>query len=148
VPVYFLDSNLPENSEWDRTPTHFLYEGDQHCRSCQEVILGVGGVRMLRALGYESIKRFHMNEGHVSLLALKFLGEEVKKAGRDSITEDDVDAVRENCVFTTHAPVSAGHDQFPIDLARRVIGSREDFFNAKHIFSFDGLLNMTYLALN
>ena len=56
--------------------------------------------------------------------------------------------MRENCVFTTHTPVSAGHDQFPIDLARRVIGPREDFFNVKHIFSFDGLLNMTYLALN
>jgi starch phosphorylase len=68
VPVYFLDSDLPENSEWDRTLTHFLYGGDQHYRLCQEVVLGVGGVRMLRALGYEFIKRFHMNEGHASLL--------------------------------------------------------------------------------
>jgi starch phosphorylase len=56
--------------------------------------------------------------------------------------------VRENCVFTTHTPVPAGHDQFPIDLARRVMGSHKDFFNLKHIFSFNGLLNMTYLALN
>jgi glycogen phosphorylase len=148
VPVYFLDSDLPENSEWDRTLTHFLYGGDQHYRLCQEVILGIGGVRMLRALGYENIMRFHMNEGHASLLALELLNEEAKIAGRDSITQEDIDAVRENCVFTTHTPVSAGHDQFPIDLARRVIGAHEDFFNLKHAFFFDGLLNMTYLALN
>jgi starch phosphorylase len=83
VPVYFLDSDLPENSEWDRTLTHFLYGGDKHYRLCQEVILGIGGVRMLRALGYESIERFHMNEGHASLLALELLDEEARKAGRD-----------------------------------------------------------------
>lgn len=148
VPVYFLDSDLPENSEWDRTLTHFLYGGDKHYRLCQEVILGIGGVRMLRALGYESIERFHMNEGHASLLALELLDEEARKAGRDSITQDDIEAVRENCVFTTHTPVSAGHDQFPINLARQVLGSREDFFNMKDIISFGGLLNMTHLALN
>ena len=148
VPVYFLDSDLPENSEWDRTLTHFLYGGDKHYRLCQEVILGIGGVRVLRALGYNSIERFHMNEGHASLLALELLDEEARKAGRDSITLDDVEAVKENCVFTTHTPVSAGHDQFPIDLARQVLGSREDFFNMKDILSFDGLLNMTHLALN
>ena len=68
VPVYFLDSDLPENSEWDRTLTHYLYGGDQHYRLCQEVILGIGGVRMLRALGHHEIERFHMNEGHSSLL--------------------------------------------------------------------------------
>ncbi|MGV8073794.1 MAG: alpha-glucan family phosphorylase [Syntrophobacteraceae bacterium] len=148
VPVYFLDSDLPENSEWDRTLTHFLYGGDQHYRLCQEVILGIGGVRMLRALGYESIKRFHMNEGHASLLTLELLDEEARKVRRDSITHGDVEAVREQCVFTTHTPVPAGHDKFPIDLARRVIGFREDFFSLSDIFSFEGLLNMTYLALN
>jgi len=79
VPVYFLGSDLPENSEWDRALTHFLSGGDQHYRLCQEVILGIGGVRMLRALGYEIIKRFHMNEGHASLLALELLDEESKK---------------------------------------------------------------------
>ena len=79
VPVYFLDSDLPENYEWDRTLTHFLYGGDQHYRLCQEMILGIGGVRMLRALGYEIIKRFHMNEGHANLLALELLDEESKK---------------------------------------------------------------------
>lgn len=61
VPVYFLDSDLPENSEGDRTLTHYLYGGDRRYRLCQEVILGIGGVRMLRALGYKDIERFHMN---------------------------------------------------------------------------------------
>ncbi len=73
VPVYFLDADLPENSEWDRTLTHYLYGGDQHYRLCQEVILGIGGVRMLRALGYDRISRYHMNEGHASLLTLQLL---------------------------------------------------------------------------
>ena len=71
VPIYFLDTNLPENSEWDRTLTDFLYGGDQHYRLCQEAILGIGGVRILRALGYGQIKRFHMNEGHAALLTLE-----------------------------------------------------------------------------
>ena len=62
VPVYFLDTDLPENSDWDRRLTDHLYGGDSHYRLCQEVILGIGGVRMLRALGYDQIERFHMNE--------------------------------------------------------------------------------------
>lgn len=148
VPVFFLDSNLSENSEWDRTLTHFLYGGDQHYRLCQEVILGIGGVRMLRALGYDRIERFHMNEGHSSLLTLELLDEEARKAGRKSITRRDIEPVREECVFTTHTPVSAGHDQFPMNLVRQVIGSREEFFNLKEIFSYNDLFNMAYLALN
>ncbi len=84
MPVYFLDTDLPENSEWDRTLTHYLYGGDQHYRLCQEVILGIGGVRMLRALGHKSIERFHMNEGHSSLLALELLDEEARRARQAS----------------------------------------------------------------
>jgi starch phosphorylase len=148
VPVYFLDSDLLENSEWDRTLTHFLYGGDQHYRLCQEVILGVGGVRMLRALGYESIKRFHMNEGHASLLALELLNEQAGKTGREPTRPEDFEAVREQCIFTTHTPVPAGHDQFPIELIRRIIGPREDLFKIKDIFLYNDLFNMTYLALN
>ncbi len=148
VPVYFLDSDLPENSEWDRTLTHFLYGGDLHYRLCQEVILGIGGVRMLRALGYESIKRFHMNEGHASLLVLELLDEETRKASRDSITQGDVAVVKEKCVFTTHTPVPAGHDQFPVKLARSIVGNRKDFFAMPGVLLDRGILNMTYLALN
>ena len=116
VPVYFLDSDLPENSQWDRTLTHYLYGGDLHYRLCQEVILGIGGVRMLRALGQTDIARYHMNEGHSSLLALELLDEEARRAGRPLPNHDDVQTVREKCVFTTHTPVVAGHDQFPLTL--------------------------------
>ena len=104
VPIYFLDSDLPENSEWDRTLTHYLYGGDQHYRLCQEVILGLGGVRILRALGYDNIERFHMNEGHASLLTLELLEEEAVKDNRESITDKDVETVRQKCIFTTHTP--------------------------------------------
>ena len=147
VPVYFLDSDLPENSEWDRTLTHFLYGGDSHYRLCQEVVLGVGGVRLLAALGYDHLERFHMNEGHASFLALELLEEQARQAGRASPNQDDVEAVRRRCVFTTHTPVPAGHDQFPLDLVARVLGDR-DAFRMKDVFCCDGLLNMTYLALN
>jgi len=148
VHVYFLDADLPENAEWDRTLTHTLYGGDQHYRLCQEVILGIGGVRMLRALGYDRIGRFHMNEGHSSLLTLELLDETTKRAGRPSIIYEDIETVREKCVFTTHTPVPAGHDQFPLDLVSRVLGHREVFETMKDIFCCEGLFNLTYLALN
>jgi glycogen phosphorylase len=147
VPVYFLDTNLPENSDWDRRLTHFLYGGDQYYRLCQEAILGIGGVRMLRALGYKNLDRFHMNEGHSSLLTLELLDEAARQAGRPSINHDDVEAVRRKCVFTTHTAVPAGHDQFSLDLVTRVLGRRE-IYDMKDVFCCEGRLNMTYLALN
>lgn len=147
VPVYFLDTDLAKNSDWDRTLTHFLYGGDRRYRLCQEVILGIGGVKMLRALGYQGIERFHMNEGHAGLLAFELLDEEARKAGRPSITHDDIEAVRQRCIFTTHTPVPAGHDQFPLDLVDRVLG-RSEVHEMKDIFCCEDLLNMTYLALN
>ncbi len=148
VPVYFLDADLPENSEGDRALTHFLYGGDEHYRLCQEVILGVGGVRMLRALGHVNILRFHMNEGHAALLTLELLDEEARKAGRSVIVGEDIEAVREKCVFTTHTPVPAGHDKFPAGLARRIVGQRDDFFSLEGVFLEGDILNMTFLALN
>jgi starch phosphorylase len=148
VPVYFLDTDLEKNSEWDRTLTDFLYGGDQHYRLCQEVILGMGGVRMLRALGYKNIERFHMNEGHSGLLVLELLREEVEKAKRESVTSEDIATVRKKCVFTTHTPVPAGHDQFPMDLVHRVIGQREVFLDLKNLVCCGDLLHLTFLALN
>lgn len=148
VPVYFLDADLQENSEWDRTLTHTLYGGDQHYRLCQEVVLGIGGVRILRALGYDRIGRFHMNEGHSSLLTVELLDEEAKKASREAISHEDIERVRETCVFTTHTPVPAGHDQFPLDLVNRVLENSQVIFEMKDVFCCEGLLNMTYLALN
>jgi glycogen phosphorylase len=147
VPVYLLDADLPENAAWDKTLTDYLYGGDQYYRLAQEVILGIGGMRMLRALGYRDIERFHMNEGHASLLTLELLDEEVKLCGRTHVTHDDVEAVRKKCVFTTHTPVAAGHDKFPMELVNRVLG-RLDVAEMKDVFCCDGLLNMTYLALN
>jgi glycogen phosphorylase len=147
IPIYLLDTYLPENSEGDRTLTHYLYGGDHHYRLCQEVILGIGGVRMLQAIGYSQINRFHMNEGHASLLTLELLDESAKKRGSNTITHEDVDLVRKLCVFTTHTPVEAGHDKFPMELVNQVLGRRE-IYEMKEVFCCEGVLNLTFLALN
>ncbi len=152
VPVYLLDADLPENSEWDRTLTHHLYGGDTHYRLCQEVILGAGGVRALRALGYQDIERFHMNEGHAALLSMELLNEHARAAGREVFTQADVESVREMCVFTTHTPVPAGQDQFPWDMAMKVLGhpnveGMKDLFCCDNVHC-ENMLNMTFLALN
>ncbi|MBI4397015.1 MAG: alpha-glucan family phosphorylase [Elusimicrobia bacterium] len=147
VPVYLLDSDLSENTAWDRALTHSLYGGDARYRLCQETLLGIGGVRMLRALGYRNLLRFHMNEGHASLLTLELLDEEAKNAGRGVPSKEDVESVRQLCVFTTHTPVPAGHDKFPVDLVARVLGPR-DLDPLRDCFHDDGVLNMTCLALS
>jgi len=170
VPVYFIDTDIPENSEWDRSLTQNLYGGNPKYRLCQETLLGIGGVKMLNALGYANIERYHMNEGHASLLTLELLEEEAKKAGRNSVTHDDIEAVKKKCIFTTHTPVPAGHDQFPMELVTQVLGHHNDFidmgdvlcvnvferilgqgkdcFNIKDSTPGTLALNMTYLALN
>jgi glycogen phosphorylase len=147
VPVILLDTDVPENSEWDRGLSHHLYGGDFHYRLCQEIILGIGGVRMLRALGYHEVRRFHMNEGHAALLGLELLDERARWFHRDRFNHEDVEAIRKRCVFTTHTPVPAGHDKFPLDHMRRVLG-RGDIFDFHEVFCCVGELNMTYLALN
>lgn len=147
VPVFLLDADLPENGTWDRALTHYLYGGDFHYRLCQEIILGIGGVRMLRALGHHRVRKFHMNEGHAALLGLELLDEHARSRYRTSFTEEDVQAVRPLCVFTTHTPVPAGHDKFPLEHAARVLG-RTDMFTMRDVFCCAGELNMTYLALN
>jgi len=170
VPVYFLDADLPSNTEADRNLTGTLYGGDQYYRLRQEVLLGIGGVRILRALGYCDLTRYHMNEGHAALLALELLGEEAGKAGRTSIRGEDIVKVRSKCVFTTHTPVPAGHDRFPMEFLTRVFPNQTDFLDMKDTTSaellkrvlqaeqnFPGLqdaarsgatLNMTQLALS
>ena len=147
VPVYFLDSDLPDNSSWDRTLSHFLYGGDERYRLCQEVILGIGGIRMLRALGFEHLERYHMNEGHSSLLTVELLEERIGSRASKIATEQDLAAVRSQCVFTTHTPVAAGHDQFPLDLARSVLGG-SPLFEIQQLCTLEDKLNLTYLALN
>jgi starch phosphorylase len=147
VPVYFLDTDLPENSPWDRTITDYLYGGDGHYRLCQEAVLGLGGVVMLRALGHKNVKTYHMNEGHSALLALALLDDRSKEGGLHTITEADIDAARHRCVFTTHTPVPAGHDQFPWDLVQRVLGEERSNFLESAQCCLNNSLNMTYLAL-
>jgi starch phosphorylase len=118
VPLLFLDADLEENAAEDRDLTGTLYGGDERYRLAQEVLLGVAGVRMLRALGHRGIERFHLNEGHSALLILELLREARAESGGDW----DFGRVRERCVFTTHTPVPAGHDAFPYDLVERVMG--------------------------
>ena len=148
VPVILLDADLPENEPWDRTLTDKLYGGDYYYRLCQEMILGIGGVRMLRALAYTAIKRFHMNEGHASLLGIELLEEAKRAAGREQLTTTDIDSVRRQCIFTTHTPVEAGHDTFSMDLAKRVIGLSPDYQEHHDLLCCGDRFNMTYLALN
>jgi glycogen phosphorylase len=137
VPVYFLDADLPSNEERDRNLTGALYGGDAYYRLCQEVLLGVGGVRMLRALGHTELARYHMNEGHAALLTLELLGEEAIAAGRNSIRGEDIEKVRAKCVFTTHTPVPAGHDRFPMEFLTRAFPAQKDFFDLKDASSAD-----------
>jgi len=143
LPVIFLDANLKENSDYDRTLTHYLYGGDERYRLAQEIILGVGGVRMLRRLGYTEIKRYHMNEGHASLLALELL----KERRKNKAAGWDFEGVRKSCVFTTHTPVPAGHDHFPYDLVKNVLREYLPFEVVQMLGGGDGL-NMSLLALN
>jgi starch phosphorylase len=147
VPVLLLDTALAENSEYDRTLTDSLYGGDGQYRLCQEIVLGMGGAQLLRAIGYDGDVRFHMNEGHSALLSVTLL--EWRLDGRKAfeLDENDVEAVRRQCVFTTHTPVPAGHDRFPADLVRRVLGDdRFQLLEAAKCLE-DGALNMTHLAL-
>ena len=152
VPVILLDTDVPENSEADRSITRHLYGGDGRYRLLQEAVLGIGGVRMLRALGLTNLERYHMNEGHAALLVLELLKEEA--GGRQAgLTEKDVvDTIRQRCVFTTHTPVEAGHDKFPIDLVRQVLEPEltEALEPAKgqDALCCNGVLNMTFLGFN
>jgi len=135
VPVFFLDSNVEGNNEWDRNLTKYLYGGDNKYRLGQEIILGIGGIRMLHALGYDTIDKHHMNEGHAALGTLE-LYRQLK----------NVEKVREQCVFTTHTPVAAGHDQFELSYARPMIGDILPDSILKDV-TFENRLNMTRLAL-
>jgi glycogen phosphorylase len=147
-PVVLLDTDLPENSPQDRLITHFLYGGDEEYRLCQEIVLGIGGVRMLEALGFR-IDAYHLNEGHSALLALELLrraeyGEDERRPGE---ARYDVPLVRARCHFTTHTPVAAGHDRFSYDLVRRLL---DGFVDEATLRSFAGQdeLNTTCLALH
>lgn len=144
VPVFLLDTAVAENNPYDRTLTDYLYGGDQRYRLCQEAVLGIGGVRMLRSLGFDQEASFHMNEGHSALLALELYFEELAREPADH--EAALERVRRRCLFTTHTPVPAGHDQFPLALARAVLGERA-VAALRRLGCCGDRLNMTRVAL-
>ena len=113
-PVYLLDTNRPENEQLYRDLTLRVYGGDSSTRIMQEMLLGIGGVRLLRALGIQP-SVFHMNEGHVAFLALELLREKIAQGASFS---EALAATRAQCIFTTHTPVEAGHDRFSPDLVK------------------------------
>ncbi len=135
VPLLFLTTNVPENKPWDRDILRHLYANDEYTRICQEVVLGVGGVAALDAMGYGEIAHYHMNEGHSAFLTLalwhRFHG--------------DVDAVRARCTFTTHTPVAAGFDRFSVAMVRQILTD----FLPKDIAPYisDGRLSMAHMGI-
>lgn len=135
VPVFFLDANLEENSEYDREITKHLYGGDNKYRLAQEIVLGIGGVRAIQALGYKTIDKYHMNEGHAALGTLELFSK-----------FKNIEKVREQCVFTTHTPVAAGHDQFNLSMAKSMLGEILPEPILREV-TFENKLNMTRLAL-
>lgn len=146
VPLLFLDTDIEENDPRDRVLTDHLYGGDDHYRLCQEVVLGFGGIAMLRALGHSSVHVFHMNEGHSALITLALLEEQSGGEAARSISENEIEAVRRHCVFTTHTPVPAGHDRFQSGLVHQVLGeARAAALSQMRVMN--GELNMTELAL-
>lgn len=148
IPVLLLDTDLDQNSKEDRSLTHYLYGGDEIYRLKQEIILGIGGIRIPRALGFD-LHTYHLNEGHAALLTLDLLNRwripsEERIAGESPY---DIAEVRERCVFTTHTPVEAGHDRFSYELFERLLPDFVDIDALKGLAG-DDRLNMTRLALN
>ena len=146
VPLFLLDTDLEGNTPQDRLLTDHLYGGDEHYRLCQEAILGFGGLAMLRALGYQNVRVFHMNEGHSAFITLALLEEWLGAHPRHSFAETDLEGIRRQCVFTTHTPVPAGHDRFRANLVRHVLGER-CAATLDQMGVMNSELNMTELAL-
>jgi glycogen phosphorylase len=119
VALYLLDSNVPENDEVDRLVTGHLYGGDRETRLVQEMMLGVGGVRLLHQLGIDP-SVFHLNEGHSAFLTLELTRQLIEAEGLTFA--EAANRVRNRCVFTTHTPVAAGHDEFESALVERGFG--------------------------
>ncbi len=150
--LYLLDTDLPENAPWDRELSARLYGGDRETRIQQEIVLGIGGVRVVRALGLDP-GVWHLNEGHAAFVVLQRI-HELLEGGRSF--EAAVAEVRKTTVFTTHTPVAAGHDAFPFQLVETHLAGcwgqlgehREDFLALGRYDNGHGtLFNMTALAL-
>ncbi len=125
-----------------------MYGGGQEYRLKQEIVLGLGGARILDALGF-TVRKYHMNEGHASLLTLELLNRS-RRPVEDTWDERaswDTHRVMEQCVFTTHTPVEAGHDRFPWEMVERILGEVVPLFLLKELAGKE-MLNMTMLAMN
>ena len=152
VSLYLMDTDLEDNPPWDRELSSRLYAGDHEFRLRQEILLGIGGVRLLRALGLAPAV-WHANEGHSAFMLVERVRELVE-TGRPF--EQAVDEVRASSVFTTHTPVAAGHDTFPFPLLDRylaaywpTLGLNRERFLALGVdpAGSDTGFNMTALAL-
>jgi glycogen phosphorylase len=148
VPILLLDTDVSDNDPQDRSITNRLYAGGERNRLKQEIVLGIGGERLLRALGFR-ILTYHLNEGHAALLALSLLQHQTQASRKDgsSLTSPDVDRVRAMCVFTTHTPVKSGHDRFSYEDVAAILG---DFAERGLLHRLAGTdsLDMSRLALN
>jgi glycogen phosphorylase len=152
VKLYLLDTDLEENAPWDRELSARLYGGDRETRIQQEIILGIGGVRVLRAMGSDP-GVWHLNEGHAAFVVLQRIRELLEKG---ETFDAALDEVRRTTVFTTHTPVAAGHDAFPFHQVETHLAGcwgtlgddRERFLALGHYDSGTGpLFNMTALAM-
>ena len=146
IPVFLLDADVEGNDPWDRRLTDHLYGGDTYYRLCQEAILGLGGIHLLHALGMQP-EVCHMNEGHAALLSIGLLEARVAPSHLSTATDADAEAVKQQCIFTTHTPVPAGHDKFGLDQMRQILGADRSSTIERFGCLHNDLLNMTYLAL-
>jgi len=146
IPVFLLDTDVEGNDPWDRTLTDKLYGGDNYYRLCQETILGLGGIHLLHALGCRP-EVCHMNEGHAALLTIGLLESRLDGAPLHQATDADAEAIKQQCVFTTHTPVPAGHDKFGLDQMVAVLGHERSSCIERFGCLHNSLMNMTYLAL-
>jgi len=139
VPVYLLDTNISGNSPKYSSLTGQLYGSGRDYRLMQEIVLGRGGVKILQSLGHKHLRKFHINEGHGSLAAV-----ELFSASKEKRNEDKIEEVRRKCVFTTHTPVDAGHDIFPLDF---FLEYQNDFpYKLKNLVD-NKIVNMTKVGL-
>ncbi|MCD6578181.1 alpha-glucan family phosphorylase [bacterium] len=147
VPIYFLDSDDERNFPQDREITFHLYGGDLEYRLKQEIVLGIGGYKLIKKLGYANINKYHMNEGHSALLTLE-LRKDIGsfEENWETFSPEISEKVREHCIFTTHTPVPAGHDKFPIDLVKKLLDGYITDYEYGHICE-NNKLNMTLLAI-
>ncbi len=137
LPIYLLTTDIDGNEDWMKNMTGSLYDSTSRWnRIVQEMILGIGGVKLLRAMGYNNIETYHLNEGHGSFAALELYNE-----------LGDIEKVKKKVVFTTHTPVPAGHDRFKQDLVDKVFENRMPP-EIRKLGEENGKFNMTYLGMN